>query len=83
MIANDRLGQGGEASADELDTDEKEAIRRDSAGAETIGDAEGSGAGIGIGSGTPEPEDIGGGKPPISDEGTEPSGTYTPGTSRK
>lgn len=49
---------------------------------ETIGDAEDSGAGIGIGSGTEEPKPIGGGKPPQTAGGVEPSGSYTPGESR-
>jgi hypothetical protein len=56
--------------------------RHDLPAGETIGDAEGSGAGIGIGSGTLEPKPIGGGKPPLDQEGVEPSGSYEPGETR-
>jgi hypothetical protein len=56
--------------------------RHDLPAGETMGDAEGSGAGIDIGSGTEELKPIGGGKPPVSDEDVEPSGSYRPGESR-
>ena len=57
--------------------------RHDLPAGETIGDAEGSGAGIGVGSGTLEPKPIGGGKPPVTQGGVEPAGSYRPGESRE
>jgi hypothetical protein len=56
--------------------------RHDLPADETIGDAEGSGAGIGVGSGTLEPKPIGGGKPPLDQDGVEPAGSYRPGETR-
>jgi len=56
--------------------------RHDLPAGETMGDAEGSGAGIGVGSGTLEPKPIGGGKPPVNQDGVEPAGPYRPGESR-
>ena len=75
----------GEASAIPMDAElgeDAEAVRRQAAGAETIGDAVGGGPGRDVGTGTLEPDRIGRGEPPASTGGAEPIGTYTPGESR-
>lgn len=63
----------------ELDED-AEAVRQHAQGAGTIGEATGSGVKPDVGSGTPPDRGaLGSGKPPITEEGAEPLGTYTPG----
>ena len=63
--------------------EDAETVRKQAAGAESIGDAVGSGPGRDVGSGTPEPDRIGGGEPPAFKGGADPTGTYTPGESRE
>lgn len=72
-----------EASAvpatEELDED-AEAVREHATGAGTIGEATGSGVKPDVGSGTqPDRGALGSGKPPNTEDGAEPLGTYTPG----
>jgi hypothetical protein len=63
----------------ELDED-AEAVREHAAGAGTIGEGTGSGVKPDVGSGTPQDRGaLGSGKPPNTEEGAEPLGTYTPG----
>ena len=63
----------------ELDED-AEAVREHAQGAATIGEATVSGVKPDVGSGTPPDRGaLGSGKPPITEEGAEPLGTYTPG----
>jgi hypothetical protein len=62
----------------------EEAARRDSAGAETIGDALASSRGEKIGSGTqPDENALAGGEPPTVTEDSDPLGSYRPGESRE
>lgn len=73
-----------EASAVPADTqlgEDAEDVRRHATGAGTMGEATGSGVKRDVGSGTPPDQGaLGSGKPPITEEGAEPLGTYTPGS---
>lgn len=63
----------------ELGTD-GDAMSAHATGAGTIGEATGSGVKPDVGSGTPPGQGaLGAGKLPITEEGAEPLGTYTPG----
>lgn len=60
--------------------DDANAVRTHATGAGTMGEATGSGIKPDVGSGTPPDQGaLGAGKPPITEEGAEPLGTYTPG----
>lgn len=60
--------------------EDAEAVREHARGAVTIGEATGSGVKPDVGSGTPpDRPGLGSGNPPITEDGAEPLGTYTPG----